>query len=112
MKTKIITKLYGIQIIDTDTFIAEMASSKSTVFRAVEHIFNEWFAHNTQQGAPLAKDIELCYYGSEEQRAIYSKKGAIRKGIENLIQYIIENKLHCLSTNDFYKADIECAFEI
>lgn len=113
MKTlTIISKNYGSQSINVDTFNPEMASASSTVFKIVEHMFNEWFDHNTQPGAPLAKDIEGCYFGYCDQPAMYSKKGAIRQGIENLIQEAIELGKSILTTKDILKMDIECAFDI
>lgn len=113
MKTlTIISKNYGKQSINIESFVPEYASTDSTVFKIVEHIFNEWFDYNTQPGAPLAKDIKGCYFGYCDQPAIYSKKDAIRQGIDNLIQEAIELGKTILTTKDILKMDIECAFDI
>lgn len=113
MKTITIqSKNYGTQRININSFNHEMAATSSTIFKVVEHIFNDWFDHNTQPGAPLAKDIEGCYFGYCDQPAIYSKKGAIREGIGNLINEAIESGKSLLTTKDILKMDIEAAFEI
>lgn len=112
MRFTIISKNYGTQSIDTEKFNPQLASTESTIFKVVEHIFNEWFDHNTQPGAPLGKDIEGMYYGECDQPPIYSKKGAIRQGIENVIEHLIDTgKEYCkLTTRDLQKIDVEAAF--
>jgi hypothetical protein len=113
MKITIVSKLYGRQTIDTDNFIASYASTSSTVFQVIEHIFNDWFDYNTQPGAPMGRDIEGMYYGEGDQPAIYSKKGAIRQGIESLIELLQETEKPSVivTTKDIMKMDIEAAFE-
>jgi len=108
---KIISKLYGTQIVNIDTYNPLMASVDSPVFKIIEHIFNDWYAHNTQPGAPMAKDIEGMYYGEGDQPAIYSKKGAIRQGIENLIEEVKELNKSIITTKDIQLMDIESAFD-
>lgn len=112
MKISIVSKNYGSQTIDTNNFNPAFASTSSTIFKVIEHIFNEWFDYNTQPGAPMSKDIEGMYYGECDQPAIYSKKGAIRQGIENLIEAVSEwNKPSViLNTSQIIKLDIESAF--
>ena len=110
MKLTIVSKNYGKQIIDTENFAAYMAATNSTIFQIIEHIFNEWFSYNTQPGAPMAKDIIGMYYGEADQPAIYSKKGAIRQAIENLLEEVSESGKMILTTKDIVKMDIEAAF--
>ena len=112
MKISIVSKNYGNQTIDTDNFNPSMASTSSTIFQVVEHIFNEWFSYNTQLGAPMAKDIVGMYEGECDQPAIYSKKGAIRQGIENLIEAAQEmgKSSIILNTRQITNLDIESAF--
>jgi hypothetical protein len=110
MKTTIISKNYGTQTIDLNSFNPMMASVESTIFKVIEHIWNEWFDYSTQAGAPMAKDIEGMYYGECDQPAIYSKKGAIRDGIEIFMQELIENNKSVVTTKDIAKMDIEAAF--
>jgi hypothetical protein len=112
MKLTILSKNYGSQVIDTENFDAWFASASSTIFQIVEHIWNEWFTHNTQPGAPMSKDIQGMYYGECDQPAIYSKKGAIRQGIENIIEYVTESEKPSmvLNTRDILKIDVESAF--
>lgn len=112
-KIKIISKLYGTQEIDLDTFSANNASSNSTIFRVVEHIFNDWYEYNTEPGAPMGKDIIGMYYGEGDQPAIYSKRGAIIGGIENFLELVSEDNgsKSVYTTKDIVKMDIEAAFE-
>lgn len=112
MKVTIISKNYGTQVIDTDTFDAGYASTSSTIFKVIEHIFNEWFEYRTQPGAPMNKDILGMYEGECDQPAIYSKKGAIRQAIENMIEELLEDGKEAirLTTAQIVKMDIEAAF--
>lgn len=107
----IISKKYGKQTINVETFNPMFASKDSTIFKVVEHVFNEWFSHNTQPGAPMAKDIKGMYFGECDQPPIYSISGAIRQGIENLIEEIKAESLSVVTTAHIMKMDIECAFE-
>ena len=106
----ILSKQYGTQKINLETFAPHMAATSSTVFQIVEHMFNEWFAHNTQPGAPKGRDIVGMYEGECDQPPIYSKKGAIRQGIENLIEEVKESGRQLITTKDILKMDIESAF--
>ena len=112
MKISIVSKNYGNQTINTENFSAHMASTGSTIFQVIEHIFNEWFSYNTQPGAPMGKDIIGMYEGECDQPAIYSKKGAIRQGIENLIEAMLETGKDSvvLNTRQIMALDIEAAF--
>jgi hypothetical protein len=60
--------------------------------------------------APMGKDIRGMYYGECDQPAIYSRNGAIRQGIENLIEEAVEGGKKLLTTRDIVKMDIESAF--
>lgn len=111
MKTTIISKNFGTQTIDTDTFNPYLVSSSSTIFKVIETIFNRWFEYSTQDGAPMAKDIEGMYYGEADQPAIYNKRGAIIGGIENFIEEVIDRGLHVVNTKQICQMDIEAAFE-
>lgn len=110
MKISIISKNYGNQSINTETYNPMFAAVDTPVFKIIEHIFDEWYSHNTEPGAPMAKDIEGMYYGEGDQPAIYSKKGAIRQGIENLIEIAQESGKPVINTRDILKMDIESAF--
>lgn len=107
----IISKNYGSQKIDTNSFNPLLASKESVVYKIVRHLFDEWYSHNTQPGAPMAKDIRGMYFGEADQPAIYSVSGAIRQGIENLIEEIKDQNLSVVTTARIVKMDIECAFE-
>ena len=104
------SKNYGTQKIYIDSFNPMMASIESPIFKIIEHIFDEWFSHNTEPGAPMSSDIIGMYEGEADQPAIYSKKGAIRQGIENMIEEIKESGKKFITTKDIVKMDIESAF--
>lgn len=111
MRITIISKNYGIQTVNTQSYIPMRASTESTLFRVIEHLFNDWYEYSTQPGAPMGRDIEGMYYGEGDQPPIYSKKGAIRQGIEHLIEWAVEENKSLLTTKDIIKMDIETAFE-
>lgn len=111
MKLTVISKNYGNQTINTDTYIPEYAACDTPLFKIIEHIFSEWYNHNTQPGAPMGKDIQGMYFGEGDQPAIYSVKGAIRQGIQNLIDLAVESGKQIFNTADIVKLDIESAFE-
>lgn len=106
------SKMYGFQTINIDTFDANRVSSDSTIFKVVEHLFNDWFEHNTQPGAPCGKDIEFCYYGDSDEPAVYSKRGAIIQGIEEIIEFVRDSGRQLITTKDILNMDIEAAFQI
>lgn len=113
MIISIVSKNYGSQKINTENYIPQFAATDSTAFKVVEHIWNNWFDHATQPGAPMGKDIQGMYYGEGDQPAIYTKKGAIRQGIENIIEYCLEKGTASIvvNTKDIIGMDVECAFE-
>jgi len=106
----IISKNYGNQTINLDSFNPMCAAMDSSIFKIIEYIFDKWYDYNTQPGAPMCKDIEGMYYGEGDQPAIYSKKGAVRQGIENMIEEIRESGKKVVTTADILKMDIEAAF--
>ncbi len=109
----IISKNYGTQTIDLAEYDPYYASSSSTIFKIVEHMFNDWWDKYTEPGAPLWKDRIGCYNGwGEDEPAIFSKKGAIIGGIEIIIELAQEENLSRLTTADILKMDVECAFQI
>ncbi len=109
----IISKNYGTQTIYVESYDPWMAATNSTLFKIIEHMFNDWWDKHTEPGAPLWKDVIGCYNGwGEDEPAIFSKKGAIRGGIEMLIELAQEENLSVVTTKDILKMDIECAFEI
>lgn len=110
MIVTILSKQYGSQKINLETFAPHMAPTSCTAFKVVEHMFDQWYEHNTQPGAPMGKDIIGMYEGEGDQPAIYSKKGAIRQGIENLIEEVRESGRQLITTKDVLKMDIEAAF--
>lgn len=109
MLITIISKKFGTQKLDTEN---PKTGSSTTIFQIVEHMFNEWFDHNTQPGAPMGKDIQGMYYGECDQPAIYSKKGAVQDGIDNIIEYCLETGKQVISTKDIVTMDVECAFQV
>jgi len=109
--TTIISKNYGRQTINVETLDASTVSMDSTIWKIVEHMFNEWYDYNTQPGAPMGKDIEGMYYGEGDQPAIYSKRGAIQQGVETLIDFLREDPKPIINTKQILAMDIECAFE-
>lgn len=112
MQLTIITKNYGTQHINTDTFAPMMASAGSTIFKAIEHIFNDWYESRTKPGCAMARDIVGMYNGDGDQPAIYHKSGAIRGGIETFIEIAEENKSkNIYNSRDLNMLDIESAFE-
>lgn len=78
------------------------------LFKAVEQQFDEWYNHNTQPGAPLAKDIKGCYYGYFDEPACFSKVGAIEQAIEEMINEADETGKP-VSVNTF---DFDAVFQI
>jgi hypothetical protein len=111
MKLQIITKNYGTQNIDTNMFDENFVSKNSTIYKIVEHLFNEWYEYNTQDGSPMGSDYKGMYNGECDQPAIYIKSGAIRDGISVLISEAIELGKSVLTTKEIVKFDIESAFE-
>ena len=107
----ILSKNYGTQKIDLETFNPMSASKESTIWHIIEHMFNLWFDHNTQPGAPMARDIKGMYEGEADQPAIYIKAGAIRQGIENFLEEVKESGKKVFNTRDIMNMDIEAAFE-
>lgn len=110
MQLTIISKLYGTQRIDTDK-IEQCFNPACTIFKIVEHLFNEWYIYATQPGAPMNKDIVGMYNGEADQPAIYSKSGAICQGIEGFIELASDDTKEVYTTRDIMNMDIECAFE-
>jgi hypothetical protein len=106
------SKNFGFININPDTFNPTMASRDSSIYKLVEYVFNKWFTDNTQNGAPLAREIELCYFGSCEQPAMYSISGAIRQGIETIIEHMVESNITYITTKELNSVDIESAFQI
>jgi hypothetical protein len=111
MKLQIITKNFGTQNIDTDNFDENSVSKNSTIYKIVEHLFNEWYDYNTQDGSPMGRDYKGMYNGECDQPAIYVKSGAIIDGISVLIAEAIELGKSVLTSKEIAKFDIECAFE-
>jgi hypothetical protein len=114
-KITIVSKNYGSQVIDLDTFNPLAASPASTIYKIAEHMFNEWYDGRTEPGAPMAKDIQGMYYGEADQPAIYTRTGAIQGGVEIIIEEIQEANTasgkSMFYTRDIVKMDVECAFE-
>lgn len=112
MKISILSKKYGNQTINTEDYNPHTAGTNTPAFKIVEDIFNEWFDHSTQPGAPMGRDIIGMYEGEGDQPAIYTKTGAIRQGIENLITEAEETDKPTIILNEgqIQKFDIEAAF--
>ena len=110
MKLTLISRNYGTQTIDTETFRPYRAGDESTIFLIVEHIFETWM-----ETAPQSA-IEP-YQHDYDQPAIYSIAGAITHGIELLIEsaemLAASRKVEALTltTREIQNMDIECAFE-
>lgn len=89
----------GLQVM-TESFDVFKVSSSAPIFLAVEAVFNKWFSWQCQ-------DTKDMYYSED---AIYTTRGAILGGIENVIEYMVENKKTYITTEEFTKIDIEAAF--
>ena len=83
MKIKFISKLYGIEFIDTETYEPIKAKTSSTIYKCVEHLFEKWFE-------TASSEYRAMYLGEEGCPAIFKRKGAIRNGIELFIENIVE----------------------
>jgi hypothetical protein len=90
----------GLQIIG-EGFDVYKVSSSAPLFKAVEAVFNQWYVQQPQ-------DTKDMYYSTD---AIYTTCGAIIGGIENVIEYMVENKKTYITTKEFSKIDIQAAFE-
>ena len=73
---------------------------ESLLFLEIEKIFNEWI-----EGSNPAQNYEEMYFGDE---AIYTKKGAIIGAIENIFDYMNEEKKPFVFLNDDIIIDIIC----
>lgn len=105
----IISKNFGTQKIWLDSFDSNKASKSSTIFKVIEHIFNEWYV----VASKFSKDVVNCYNGwGDDEPAVYSKVDAIRAGIDALIEYAVENNKSVLNTRQIQQLDIESAFEL
>jgi hypothetical protein len=92
---------HGSQYINTDTYDASFASSSTPFFKAVEDAFNKWF-----ESQP--RDTQDMYFSED---AIYDKASAIRSGMQNVIDYMVESKSSTIHASNFHLADIQAAFE-
>lgn len=109
MTIKFVSKNFGSQTIDTENYNPSIASVHSPIFQMVEYMFDEWY----ESRAANDREIIAMYNGDGDQPAIYSKKGAIRQGIETVIEIAEESKKPSMVVNsrDLMKMDIESAFE-
>lgn len=103
MKLTLISKNYGSQVIDTENFAWYFASTSSTVYKVVEHIFNDWY-----ESSP---DWVRCQYDANDSESIYSYVGAIRDGIKLFLEVAEEKNLSRVTTRDISNWDIEAAFQ-
>ena len=71
------------------------------VFLAFEKFFWDWIESQDDE-------TEEMYFGSN---SIYNKTQAIQSAIQNLAEIIEEKGLKIVSSRDFYKLDLETAFE-
>ena len=110
MKITIITRRFGSQVIDTETFIPERAAASSTIFKCFEFIFDNWYEAATAPGVGMGKDIEGMYCGEGDQPAIYSRRGAIIEAMEILIEDAQENSKSLYTSRDLQKLDVEGCF--
>jgi hypothetical protein len=109
MKVKFISAKYGVQFIDTEKYDPSAEKSYSTLFRCVEYLFEKWW-----KTAP--SEYISMYLGEEGCPPIYTRKGAIRQGIELFIESVIEEfegkSFVILDTRDLVRLlDIEAAFQ-
>ena len=82
-------------------------STDSTLFSKVEQLFNTWYDHNTQEGAP--GEYKEKYEGEE---AIYTKIGAIEQAIEQIFDVAHEQDETVITWQHAYRTyDLECSFE-
>jgi hypothetical protein len=110
MKIRIITKNFGTQVIDTEWFDANKVSPKSTIFKAVEYVFNEWYKDACEHD----RDVRGCYKGwADDEPAIYSKRGAIIAAIEYIVyEYAVDHNKHVITSKDLLNMDLEACFEL
>lgn len=106
MQLTLISRNYGTQTIDTQTFRPLRARTDSTIYQIVEHIFEQWFenAHSSQV-AP--------YQHNYEGGAAYNKRGAINQAMDLIIDIAEERDVEALTitTRELQNWDIEAAFE-
>jgi hypothetical protein len=109
MKLSIVTKNFGTQTIDTDWFSPSKVSSSSTIFKAVEYLFDEWYSFYSVNN----RDVKGCYEGwGEDEPAIYYKRGAIVSAIESMIDTAIDTNKRVITSKDMKNMDLEACFEI
>jgi hypothetical protein len=109
MTLTIITKNFGTQTIDTEWFAAYKVSPSSTVFKAIEHLFDEWYDDECKHNP----DVAPCYNGwGEDEPAIYHKRGAIVDAIEAMIEIVHETNKKVLTSRDLMNMDLEACFQI
>lgn len=81
----------------------------SPIFKLIENEFNEWYNHNSKNN----RDIKLVYFGSLEQSAMASVKGAILQAIEYIEMYMYDEGKESASWSEIQKySDFESAFQI
>lgn len=109
MTIKFVSKNYGSQVIDTESYAPWKASVSSPLFQMIEYLFDEWY----ESRASNDREIVAMYNGDGDEPACYSKKGAVRGGIEVAIEIAQESKkdFMVITSRDLMKMDIECAFE-
>ena len=110
MKITLVTKNFGNQTINADSFNPLFVSPSTPIFKAVEYIWEKWFEESTENGAPMSKDIKGMYFGESDQPAVYTKRGAICQAIEDMINLCIETKQTIVNTRQLLNMDLEAAF--
>jgi hypothetical protein len=102
MKITILTKANRYIKFDSDD--ANTWRTSSEIFAFMENIWNDWFDEEGEHN----REIEDMYFSDE---AIYTKKGAILQGIEQLVQVAEElNKTFFTQAEMHTCVDISCAF--
>ena len=104
MLLTIVSKNYGTQTIDTDTFSGRAQKSSSTIYQICEHLFNQW-AENCH---PFALEP---YQSWDEQASHFSKRGAILAAMDMILEVAEERKASKITTRDIQNMDIEASFE-
>ena len=99
MKLTIISRDFGTININSETYVAEYAATNTPIFQLVEYVFDMWYEKADQ-------NLKHLY----EVGAI-NRKGAVRRGIQALIDYMVECKVSLITTAKFYQVEFEEAFE-
>jgi hypothetical protein len=75
---------------------------ESELWNCIENKFEDWIESSNPAG-----EYEQKYFSED---AIYDKRGAIQGAIEGIYEYLEEENIPCIDSED-HRLDIECFFE-